>query len=149
LIRRFFLALGVGRQHVTRALPDVIQLPELPADRGVRGLPPGAPFERLAQPWHRPVHLRESEVLRRQAEQDVQQVDVLLIEQARPARTRRIDQRRGRRCLRERREPVVHGLARHPEHLRDGSDGAATVGLQNGEGTAVRPQVAGFDELAA
>src|SRR5439155_14756286 len=34
-IRRFFIALGVGFQHVPRPLPDVAQGVQLPTDRGL------------------------------------------------------------------------------------------------------------------
>src|SRR5262245_2055010 len=63
--RRFFLALGVGVQHVAGPLPDVIQLVQEPADRG-RGRALAAPArEVFLQQRDGPRHGLVTEAIRR------------------------------------------------------------------------------------
>jgi hypothetical protein len=71
-MRRFFLALGVRVQVVSRPLPHVVQSLQNPA-KGVIGYPSfRGDLQDRAEQRHRPTHMRVAEILGRNGEESLQ-----------------------------------------------------------------------------
>src|SRR5262245_46002937 len=71
-MRRFFLALRVRVEDVTRPLPDVVQPVQGPAEGVLRQPPAGANFQDLLEQGHGPAGVRVAQILRRGPQQRLQ-----------------------------------------------------------------------------
>jgi hypothetical protein len=145
-MRRFFLALGVRVQVVTRPLPDVVQPMQGPA-KSVFGHPLlRGDLQDLAEQGHRPTRVRIAEVLGRGGEESPQQVLLVLIQQGRTPPASLVLEGRGIAVLDVSPDPVIDTLSGHSEHASDVGGGATPVEFQDGEGT---PEEAGIPRLRA
>jgi hypothetical protein len=147
-MRRFFLALRVRLQVVPRSLPDVIQLVQRATQRVVGNLAPRGDFQDFLEQGDRPAHVRAAQVLRREGQEGLQQMLVVLVQCTMTSRPLPVSQRLGVMALGVGPDPVVDTLPRHTEHTGDVSGGAALIELQNGQGTPQQAGVQGFLELA-
>jgi hypothetical protein len=146
-MRRFFLALGVRVQVVTRPLPDVVQPIQGPA-KSVFGYPLlRGDLQDLAKQWHRPTCVRIAEVLGRSGEESPQQVLLVLIQQARTSPASLVLERRGVAVLGVSPDPVIDAFSGHSEHASDVSGRATVVELQDGECTPVEAGISSLREL--
>jgi hypothetical protein len=143
-MRRFFLALGVGQEVVTRPLPDVVQPVQGPADRVVGQPAVQEVLQQVAQQGHRPVGVRGAEVLRGQQQEGFQQVLGVLVQRRRASPALRVLQRGGVVAVAVGFDPVVHALPGDAEKARNLCDRPPGVELQDGERP---PQEAGVERL--
>jgi hypothetical protein len=146
-MRLFFLALGVGGQRVARPLPGVVPGVKLAAEGAERGLPAGPRGQRLPQRRQRPVGGGEAELPGREAQEQPEQVAVLLVERCRAAWARGVGQGEGAAALGEAVGPIVDGLPAHAQRLGDFDGRAAAVEFQQGERAAVDADVDGVTQL--
>lgn len=147
MIRRFFLALRVRGEDVTRPLPHEVPLRQLAADGVTGGLGAGGEGQGLAEQWDRPTHVREADVLGGAVEQRPQPIEGVFIEEPGAAGASALRQGVGVCVTREGRHPVVDRLAAHAEHAGDVSGGAAVVKLEDGEDAAIVADVVGFPQV--
>jgi hypothetical protein len=146
-MRRFFLALGVRVEVVTRPLPDVAQPAQGPA-KGVFGHPLlRGDLQGLAEQRHRPTRVRIAEVLGRGSEEGHQRVLLVLIQQARAPPACLVLEGCGIAVLAVSPDPVIDALAGHSEHASDIGGRATVVELQHGECTPVEAGISGLHEL--
>jgi hypothetical protein len=146
-MRRFFLALGVRVQVVTRPLPDVVQPMQGPA-KSVFGHPLlRGDLQDLAEQGHRPTRVRIAEALGRGGEESPQQVLLVLIQQGRTPPASLVLEGRGIAVLDVSPDPVIDTLSGHSEHASDVGGGATVVELQDGECTPVEAGISGLREL--
>jgi hypothetical protein len=148
-MRRFFLALRVRVEDVTRPLPDVVQPVQCPAEGVLRQPPAGTDFQDLLEQGHRPAGVRVAPVLRRGPQQGLQQVLVVLVQQRGTAAPLRVPEGGGVEGLGVEADPLVDGLPRDAEHAGDVRGGASGVELQDGQGTPIDTGIPGLGELAA
>jgi hypothetical protein len=80
-MRRFFLTQGVRIQVVARPLPHIIELPQHPAERVVGHPLLRDDLQNFRQQWHGPVAMGITQALGRPAQESLQQVLLVLIQQ--------------------------------------------------------------------
>ncbi len=144
-MRRFFLALRVGQEVVTRPLPDVVQPVQGPADRVVGQPLVQEVLQQVAQQRHRPVGVRGAEVLRGQQQEGFQQVLGVLVQCRRASPALGVLKRGGVVAVAVGLDPVVDALPGDAEEVRNLYDRPPGVELQDGERP---PQEAGVERLS-
>jgi hypothetical protein len=146
-MRRFFVALGVRVEHVTRPLPDVPQLVHLPADRrlGEALLTPA--LQVLAQQRDGPFDRLVAELLRAPPEGGGEGRLEFLGPQAGVIPAALVGQGGRVSFLLIPRDPVVDAQAAGAEQAGDLGDRAPGGGLQDGEGPPEEAGIRGGAEL--
>jgi hypothetical protein len=91
--------------------------------------------------------MRVADLLGRDAEEALQQVLLILVQQGAASAATLVTQASRVEGLGVSRDPVVDALPCHAEHASHVSGGAATVELQDGEGTLEQPSITGLAEL--
>lgn len=147
-MRRFFGALRVRVEVVARPLPDVTQAVQGPAHGVLGDLGLGQGLQGLAEQGNRPAHVRGAEVLGREAEQGLQHVLLVFVQQAVPAPARLVQERPRVAGVRVGFDPMVDTLAANAQHPSQVGDGVTAVHLQNGQGTTEHAGIAGRGQLA-
>jgi len=147
-MRRFFLALGVRLQVVTRPLPHVIEPVQRPAQGIVRHPPSRGDFQELLKQRDRPAHVRAAQVLGREGQEGSQQMLVVFVQRPMTSRPLLVSERLGIMALGVGPDPVVDTLPGHAEHTGDVGSGAPLVELQDGQGAPQEAGVQGFLQLA-
>jgi hypothetical protein len=146
-MRRFFLALGVRVEDVTRPLPGISQVVQLPANRRLRKafLPPA--LQVLAQQRDGPFDRLVAEVLRAPLEAGDEGRLEVLGPQAGVIAPALIDQGRRVSCLLIALDPVVDAHTAGAEHAGDFGNGAPASGFQDGQGAAEEARIGGIAQL--
>jgi hypothetical protein len=146
-MRRFFLALGVGVEHVTRPLPDIPQVVQLAAD-GRLGQALRAPaLQVLAQQRDGPRDRLVAEVLRPPLEAGDESRLEFLGPQAGVIAPALVDQGGRVAGLSEARDPGVNADAAGAEEAGDLGDGAAASGFQDCQSAAVEASIRSIVQL--
>lgn len=140
---RFFLALGVRRQHVPGALPDVPPAPEFPADGVLRQPAPGFVVDVSPQQGHGPVQARIAQVIGPTAEGLLQPALQRRGPQAGPAPAVAVPEGLGAWALLVGLHPVVDTLPAHPEPFRHFAHRLPVIQRQDGDGPAVEARTGG------
>jgi hypothetical protein len=135
---------GVGVEGVARALPDVVQLVQLVAERVLGGVLAGAAPQVFLKQADRPRGGRVAEVLWRMLEQLEQEGAVLLGQEARPSRPVTVVQGIGGVALAVRLDPEVDHARSHPQALSHAGDGFALGDFEDGQGAAIDPGIKGL-----
>lgn len=146
-MRRFFVALGVGVEHVARPLPGVPQVVHLPADRRLgEALLTPAP-QVLAQQRDGPFDGLVAELLRAPLEGGDEGRSELLGPQAGVVPPALVGQGNRVSLLFIPRDPVVDAHAAGAEQAGDLGDRTPGGGLQDGEGASEEAGIRGGAEL--
>lgn len=146
-MRRFFLALGVRVEDVTRPLPDVPQVVQLPANRRLRDTFLAPAPQVLAQQRDGPFDRLVAEVLRAPLEAGDEGRLEFLRPHAGVIAPALIDQGRRVSCPLIARDPMIDTHATGAERAGDLGNGAPRSGFQDGQGTAEEARIGGIAQL--
>jgi hypothetical protein len=146
-MRRFFLALRVGGQHVAGPLPGVLQRVQLPADRGLGDALALPALQVLPEQGDGPLHRLVAEVGRPLLQGGGEGRLEVLGPEGGTIAPAPVGQGRRVARLAIAVDPVVHADSARAKQPGDFGNGPPSGRLQDGQGTAEEVRVGGASEL--